>query len=130
MEDTEFAYALYSGDPSSGWPLGCRPVAVVWATFVRDGEGPTCRLVLGGEVHDFEKPTAEGRPSFAELVYYEEHSDPLGYDDYSLEYMECVTYNGSRLRVDPESVPPTTIRFEREPADEVPRLGVTHLETT
>jgi hypothetical protein len=87
-------------------------------------------LVLGGEVLDFKKPTAEGRTNFAELVYFKEHSDPLDYGDYRLEYMECVTHNESRLRVEPESMPPTTIRFEREPVGEVPRLQGTHIRTT
>lgn len=105
-------------------------MTMVWAIFVRDDEEQPGRMVLGGEVHSFEKPTAEGRTNHARLVYYEEHSDQLDYGDYRLESIECVTHNRSHLQVKPESVPPATIRFEREPAGEVPSLGGTHIRTT
>lgn len=47
--------------------------------------------------------------------------------DYRLSSMQCITSSGTTLDIDLETLPPHIIRIEREPDDEIPRLGESSL---
>jgi hypothetical protein len=103
-------------------------IHMVYAFFFKETEDPNPRqLALGGEVYTFEK-AGERRTNHV-ILRSEGHANlpEVEAGDYRLSSMNCITSSGATLHVAPETLPPHIIRIEREPDDEVPRLGESHL---
>ena len=103
-------------------------IHMVYAYFFKETEDPSPRqLALGGEVYTFEK-AGERRTNHA-VLRSEGHANlpEVEAGDYRLSSMSCITSSAATLNIAPETLPSHIIRIEREPDDEIPRLGESRL---
>jgi hypothetical protein len=101
----------------------------VYAFFFKETEDPNPRqLALGGEVYTFE--SQGGHRTNHVILSSEGHANlpEVEAGNYRLHSMNCITSSGTHLDFPPETLPALRIRIvEREPDDEIPRLGESRL---
>ena len=103
-------------------------IHMVHAFFFKETDDPTPRqLALGGEVYTFKKQ--KDRRTNHVVLRSEGHANlpEVEAGDYRLSSMQCITSSGTTLDIDLETLPPHIIRIEREPKNEILRLGESRL---